>query len=210
MISISMEKFIAHYKNVEGEAKNKLNSFEKNKELSHRELLEEMAFCLFAANSSAKMGIKACELIREHLDSDLETLRGKVHKKVRFYNKRIEYYHYNREYIESNHEDFEKFLKKFESPLGLRAYINSNLKGFGMKESSHLLRNLGYRGFAIIDKHVLSVTDEVFGVKLEKPRNEKEYLLAESRLKEIALAHGFDFDVLDLAMWSYRTGEIIK
>jgi thermostable 8-oxoguanine DNA glycosylase len=28
----------------------------------------------------------------------------------------------------------------------------NNFKGFGMKEASHLLRNLGYEGYCIIDK----------------------------------------------------------
>ena len=205
-----MDKFLLHYEYVFETAQNKLQGFEDKRKGSHGELLEEMAFCLFAANSSAKMGLIACDLIRNSLNEELEVLRSKVYKKVRFYNKRIEYFHHNREYIKQNHEDFSKLLSKFESETELRRYFKDNLKGFGMKESSHFLRNTGYKGFAIIDKHVIAVLNEVFNLKVVAPKTVSEYEEIEAMMKRLAEKHGFDFDVLDLAMWSYKTGEIIK
>ena len=42
------------------------------------------------------------------------------------------------------------------------------------------------------------------------PKNEKEYIKIENKIKDYALKNKLDIDELDLALWSYKTGEIIK
>jgi N-glycosylase/DNA lyase len=206
-----MDFFLEHYKKIEPLARKRLNEFKDLKNSSHEKLLEELTFCVFAANSSAKMGILSTDLLKDVLhEGSLEDIQKAVHKKVRFYNVRSKYLHFNREFINENHGSLKELIKGIEDPLELRLYIKNNLKGFGMKESSHFLRNIGFSGFAIIDKHVLFVLEELGVRSKTPPKNALEYLEIEKQIIDFANSHGLDVDVLDLAFWSYRTGEIIK
>ena len=36
-----------------------------------------------------------------------------------------------------------------------RDYLVKNIKGLGLKEASHILRNIGFRNYAILDRHIL-------------------------------------------------------
>lgn len=206
-----LKKFLEHYREKEEEAKEKLKEFEKHKESTHDELFEELTFCIFAANSSAEMGLKAVKLLKHVLkDGTLEEYRERVKEKVRFYNKRSEYLHHNREKLKEQQINLQTLIKT-KKPKQLREYIKENLKGLGLKESSHYLRNIGFKGFCIIDKHVLTVMQELKVLKTNKPpKNDKEYYEIEQKIKKFAKKQKLNEDVLDLAMWSYKTGKIIK
>jgi N-glycosylase/DNA lyase len=85
------------------------------------------------------------------------------------------------------------------------------IKGLAYKESSHFLRNIGYRGYAILDKHVLNCLAELKLISDPKPpKSRKEYLRVENTLKEFADQLCIDFDEMDLLLWSMKTGEILK
>ena len=206
-----MEDFVLHYEKVKPVAERKLSEFSKHKDSEHEALFEEMAFCVFAANSSAKMGLKAVELLKPVLhEGSLEDYRKAVWCKVRFYNKRSEYLYYNREKTSVLGGDL-RALMNDAGTHELRKLIVKEFKGFGFKEASHFLRNIGHKGLCIIDKHVLNVMKELGVLKSNKPpRNEEEYLELERKIKRFAEKNNFDVDILDLAIWSYKTGEIIK
>jgi N-glycosylase/DNA lyase len=86
-----------------------------------------------------------------------------------------------------------------------------NIKGLGYKEASHFLRNIGFKGYAILDRHILrnlcrwGVTEET-----ASPGSKKKYLEIEAKMKDFANEIGIDFDDLDLLFWSNETGEILK
>jgi N-glycosylase/DNA lyase len=85
------------------------------------------------------------------------------------------------------------------------------IKGLGYKESSHYLRNVGYRGYAILDKHILRCLAELGVVETpDPPTTRSRYLAAEEKLREFARRARIDFDELDLVLWSMKTGEILK
>ncbi|MGV8169271.1 MAG: hypothetical protein ACP5N3_04415 [Candidatus Nanoarchaeia archaeon] len=204
-----------HHKKREKEIKARLSDFKKKKNAPDSEFLEEMAFCVFAANSSAKMGLKAAELLKDVLKhGSLEDYKKAVYKKVRFYNKRAEYLFHNKEKLLEKTKKFKKSMTKILNELEhheRRRFIKENFKGFGMKEASHLLRNLGHEGYCIIDKHVLNTLKELEVIKNNKaPKNEKEYLKIEKKIIAFAREHNINLDELDLAIWSWKTGEIIK
>ena len=203
------QEFLKHYESVKEEAKQRIKDFEKFKEASNKELFEELTFCVFAANSSAEMGLTAVQLLRPVLEKGtLEDYKKRVHKKVRFYNKRAEYLYHNREKLKELNTDLKTILKK--EPEEKRQFIKQNLKGFGMKEASHFLRNTGTKGLCIIDKHVLNVMRELQVIKKEEPKNEKKYKDIEQKIIRFANKNNLDVDILDLAAWSYKTGKIIK
>jgi N-glycosylase/DNA lyase len=85
------------------------------------------------------------------------------------------------------------------------------IKGLGYKESSHFLRNVGLRGYAILDKHILRSLAELGVVESpDPPTTRARYLATEERLRRFAREVGIDFDELDLVLWSMKTGEILK
>jgi N-glycosylase/DNA lyase len=210
-----LNKLKVHHQKRKKEIIHRLSEFKKNKNASNKKFLQEMAFCVFAANSSAKMGLKAAELLKNVLEQgNLEDYKNAVYKKVRFYNKRAEYMHHNKEKVKALKNGLKKDICAVLNDLGYqerRLFIKDNFKGFGMKEASHLLRNLGHEGYCIIDKHVLNTLKELNVIKSNTPpKKEEEYLKIENKIKEFAKQHKINIDELDLAIWSYKTGEIIK
>lgn len=210
-----LQKLKSHHKKRRKEIISRLSEFKKNRNISDKRFLDEMAFCVFAANSSAKMGLKAAELLKDVLENGtLEDYKKAVCRKVRFYDKRAEYMHHNREKMKAIGIEVKKEITEVLNVMdhnNRRLFIKENFKGLGMKEASHLLRNLGHEGYCIIDKHVLNTLKEL-GVteKNTPPKNPQEYLIIEKKIKEFAKKHKINVDELDLAIWSYKTGEIIK
>ncbi len=104
-------------------------------------------------------------------------------------------------------------LKSFRDPCERRDWLATEprIKGLGYKEASHYLRNIGFKGYGILDKHVVRCLDEL-GVtdSAAPPANRKRYLETESRMRQFAGDIGIDFDELDLVLWSIKTGEILK
>ncbi|MEP7037186.1 MAG: hypothetical protein ABI891_02490, partial [Acidobacteriota bacterium] len=85
------------------------------------------------------------------------------------------------------------------------------IKGLGYKEASHFLRNIGFKGYAILDKHVLRSLAELKIIDDAKPPSTRlKYLTIENQLKKLADSAEIDFDELDLVLWSLKTGEILK
>ena len=127
-----IDKFIQHYHNKQPEIRYKLIEFSKLNNANDDILFEEMAFCTFAANSSAKMGLLAVKLLKPVLKKgDLQEYKEAVHKKVRFYSKRAEYLHHNKKRIEEL-GGLRKNLKKIKNYEKTRLFIRDNFKGFGL------------------------------------------------------------------------------
>lgn len=101
-------------------------------------------------------------------------------------------------------------LAEFEGELLMRDWIVENLKGLGMKEASHFLRNIGYNDIAIIDKHIINIL--VSGGLIERPKtlSVKKYLEIEEVLRELGSKVSLNLGELDLYLWSEETGKVLK
>ena len=89
----------------------------------------------------------------------------------------------------------------------LREIVN----GFGMKEASHFLRNIGHRGLAIIDRHLLTnlVTCGVYE-EIPSVSTIKCYEDVERKFTDYCESIGIDMDEIDLLFWCAQTGHILK
>jgi N-glycosylase/DNA lyase len=104
-------------------------------------------------------------------------------------------------------------LESFDCSFERRDWLvkEKGIKGLGYKEASHFLRNIGFSGYAILDKHVLRCLHELKIIDDPKPPNTRsKYLTVEDKLKQLAKTARIDFDELDLVLWSMKTGEILK
>ena len=197
-------EFLQHYENVEDQATQRLHQFE-NVERTEKALFEELAFCVFAANSSAKMAQKAVSLLKPILHTgDESQYKSAVKGKVRFYNVRSEYLAYNFEYVQKTS------LRKMICVDKPRKEL-LNLKGIGMKEASHFLRNTGHSGYVILDKHIREIAYKLEILETASYESSYEnYILKEAKIIEFCETNNLDIDVFDLAAWSYKTGKILK
>ncbi len=182
----------------------------------NRKIFEELCYCILTAGSSARMGMRTIAVLRDLIHSGGEQElqeRARAHR-VRFWRLRPSYIVQTREYLrDACGMKLRTLLESFESPSARRDFFaqNKSIKGLGYKEASHFLRNIGYSGYAILDKHIVNSLREmgVIGPRM-RPAGREGYLAIEKKLVRFADEIGIDMDHLDLLLWSRKTGEILK
>jgi N-glycosylase/DNA lyase len=204
---MEIEKIIGNLKkNIGGIVKRRLKKFEKGKDLSIEEKFIELCFCILVANSSMEKTFKIWKRIgNEFLKLSEEQLSQRLRElEYRFYNKRAEYIVEARNKINL----LEKILKA-NNEFEVREKLVENFRGIGWKEASHFLRNIGYKNFAIIDRHVLKTLKEFRIVeKIPKSLNKKTYLDIEDKLREIANKLKISLAELDFYLFYISSGKI--
>ena len=194
----------------------KLAEFEKIwRQGNDERLWEEMVFCFFTGGCSAKMGLRSIEAVRPFLlDGNLEALSGALRGVHRYPFARAGYIVASREFLRAHCDmKLREKLENFSDDLERRDWLvkEKRIKGLGYKEASHFLRNIGLKGYAILDKHILRSMEELGIISDPKPPNTRaKYLMIEDKLKELARLTEINFDELDLVLWSLKTGEILK
>ena len=163
------------------------------------------------------MGLKSVDAVRTLLldgDSDSMTVALKQAGAHRFPVARPRYIVTTRNYFHAEcGMALRKHLRGFKDPFERRDWLaqEKQVKGLGYKEASHFLRNIGVKGHAILDKHVMRCLVEVGVVDSAKPPStRRKYLEVEKKLIQFARDIGVDFDELDLVLWSMKTGEVLK
>jgi N-glycosylase/DNA lyase len=185
------------------------------KEGSDEHLWAEMVYCFFTGGCSARMGLNALEAVRPILLSGDQTqVAGALRGVHRYPNARARYVVASREFLREHCGlRLRNKLQGFDCPHARRDWLvrEKGIKGLGYKEASHYLRNIGFRGYAILDKHVLNCLAELKIIDEPKPPNTRSrYLMVEESLKKLAQNTGIDFDALDLVLWSMKTGAVLK
>ncbi|PYS52293.1 MAG: hypothetical protein DMF68_02040 [Acidobacteria bacterium] len=182
---------------------------------SDERLWEELVFCIFTAGASARMGLRSVEAISHLLmDGSHAELTKALQGVHRYPVARPGYIVVTRDYLrEDCGMRLRERLMSFDDPIARRDWLarERRIKGLGYKESSHFLRNIGFRGYAILDKHILRSLAELGEiVSPDPPATRTRYLETEERLRQFSRRIGVDFDELDLVLWSMKTGEILK
>jgi N-glycosylase/DNA lyase len=194
----------------------RLAEFKAVYEKGDRAIFEELCFCILTAGSSAKMGMRTIEALRDILLTGSERelqQRAKAHR-VRFWRIRPSYIVATREYLrDACGMKLSRLIEAFDCPQARRDFFakNKSVKGLGYKEASHFLRNIGFPGYAILDKHIVNSLRELGVISRGmRPTSPARYLAIERRLAQFAAEIGIDMDHLDLLLWSRKTGEILK
>jgi N-glycosylase/DNA lyase len=184
---------------------------------SDERLWEELVFCIFTAGASARMGFTAVDAVRPLLAQGGRREMTRALRKAgahRFPVERPGYIVVTRDYLREHcNLELRRKLESFRNPNERRDWLaqEKRIKGLGYKESSHFLRNIGIRGYAILDKHVMSCLHDLQIVENAKPpATRARYLEVEEKLKLVARDLKIDFDELDLVLWSMKTGEVLK
>ena len=172
-------------------------------EKSEDDIFKELAFCLLTPQSKAKACWNA--IMKMDKIDDLSKVRPCL-VGVRFADKKAEY-------LLNAKSIFSKVLEKIRThePEELRNYLVENVKGFGYKEASHFLRNIGFVDFAILDRHVLKNLKSLAVIEeIPNSLTRKRYMEIEEKMKKFAADVEIPVSHLDLLLWSNETGEIFK
>ena len=179
----------------------RMKEFEEVMNLGEKEIFRELCFCILTAGTSAELGIKTIEQLGNIIFSGNEKqIQKKLKECYRFYNLRANYIHSARK----SFRDLDIYHKD------IREHLVKNIKGIGMKEASHFLRNIGFKDYSIVDFHIADLLEK-YGL-LEKPKiiTTKKYLEIEKILEKISKKTKTSQGELDLYLWYEETGKILK
>lgn len=179
------------------------------------DIFSELAFCILTPQSKAK----TCWAIIEYLKKTGILFNGnikelsKILKAIRFYNNKSKYILNARDrFFSSKHSSIKNCISKFQNPHTCREWLVKNIKGFGYKEASHFLRNIGKgEKLAILDRHILRNMKKL-GLIEEVPitLTKNKYIMLEKILTEFSKKINIPLSHLDLLLWYKETGEIFK
>jgi N-glycosylase/DNA lyase len=215
---VTVDRVVATHRARRQEIRKRLGEFDEVwRKGSDARLWEELVYCIFTAGASARMGLDSVDAVRSLLLDGEAKAMTKALKKAgahRFPVARPRYIVVTRDYFRAHFGmALRKHLREFSDPFERRDWLaqEKQVKGLGYKEASHFLRNVGVKGHAILDKHVIRCLAEVGVVDSPKPpQTRKKYLEVEQELIRFAKDIRVDFDELDLVLWSMKTGEILK
>ncbi|MBD3330051.1 N-glycosylase/DNA lyase [Candidatus Peregrinibacteria bacterium] len=185
--------------------KNRLKEFEQLfTNGSDEDIFLELLYCLLTAQTSFYRALNAVQQVKDRSISfyDPESIRSVLKENsIRFYNNKTMYI------IEasSNMKGIKKLLSSFDAEFEKREWLVKNIKGFGYKEATHFLRNIGFaKSLAILDRHIIRmlhnfdyISEIIFPSTCSKYKNLEEIFLTFA--KDLAL----EPDIADFVLFAY-------
>ena len=185
----------------------RIKEFENLGKDKQDKVFSELCFCLLTANFQAEK----CIQIQNEMGRSFEIMpQQELAKKLkevghRFWPQRAE------RIVEARECKTELCQMVFKSSgQEMRNWLVKNVKGLGMKESSHFLRNIGYKDLAIIDFHIVDLLERENLIERPKTITPKKYLEIEQILDKLSKKVNLNLAELDLYLWYLETGKILK
>lgn len=205
----------ALYKSKKRIIKERLKEFRKIGKESDERIFAELCFCICTPQSRAKSAwfnaihpLMNSGKLSTCSKSELVSCLKKAG--VRFHRTKASYIILARKLF--GQESIRKRLNESENVFELRDFLVENVKGLGLKEASHFLRNIGLgEDLAILDRHILRNLVKLEVIK-EVPKNltRERYLEIEKNLRKFSERIKIPMDELDLLLWFKETGEVFK
>ena len=211
-----VKQVISIYRDKKEEFDKRLVDFKKAGK-SDRAVLHELIFCIFTPQSKAVSCWECVEAIIEKKlmlsSSPSQLLKLRQINMVRFKNKKARFAVMARDrFVKKGKITIRKYLSGFESVFDARKHLAREIKGYGYKEASHFLRNIGfYEDVAILDRHILKNL-KLMGVikKVPSAVTPSEYLNIEDKMRGFSEKINIPMGALDLVLWYKETGKIFK
>ena len=192
------------------EIRNRLLEFKQAfQEADDRQIFRELSFCILSSGVGPKVAGQCMSAIGEKLvdgeKGELLERIGTIHK---YAENASRYIVFTREYLKEEHGFLLKALvSSFGDRVERRDFFakNPEIKGLGYMQASHFLRNLGFSGYAILDRNNLASLFELGVIGETKyPLTKKRYLETESLMTKAAHELGISLDEFDLLLWSRK------
>ena len=178
------------------------------KKISGEDIFYELCFCIMAVQTSGKkswdvvMELKKKDFFRRNINPAPFLRKGYI----RFHNTK------SKHLILAKKKYFQiKKALTINNVNELREWLIFNVRGIGMKEASHFLRNIGKtEELAILDRHILR-NMKLFGARMRtKTLTKKTYLSLEKKFMELARKLNMKPAELDLLLWAKEVGVVFK
>ena len=198
-----MEELKSYQEKVK-DIKKRLNDF---KNLSQAEQFKEFLFCLLTPQSNAQKCWSAVEEISKLKNPNYNAVHEILKTRTRFHKTKTSR-------ILNAFQIWQKIkdeLKK-EDIREIRNFLVEKVNGYGLKEASHFLRNIGKSNnkIAILDRHILRNLFILNLILEAKIKSKKNYLEIEKIFPNYSEKINIPADELDLLWWSKENGEIFK
>ena len=171
----------------------------------------ELAYCILTPQSSAVNAARAVERLQAKSFYEMPFDPEPILFQKDFY---IRFHRTKARLLLRLRESFPEILAALSDGTPttiLREWLVEHVHGFGYKEASHFLRNIGHRDLAILDRHILKNLKRFGAIRtIPKTLTRKQYLKLENQFHWFADTVGIPLDELDLLFWSMETGEILK
>ncbi len=210
-----MEKLFDTYKKIKPDILNRIIEFKSVwNNADEKRLFQELAFCLLTPQSKAENAWKTILNLSDNqmlFHSNAEALANEMNL-VRFKNNKARYVVEAREMFFNNSKGIRKTISEQQTVFDKRNWLNKNIKGYGLKESSHFLRNIGFvEDITILDRHILKNLKN-FNVIKEIPKSisENKYFEIENKIKEFSSETKIPLSHLDFIFWYNETKSLYK
>ncbi|MEM5797098.1 MAG: N-glycosylase/DNA lyase [Candidatus Aenigmatarchaeota archaeon] len=212
-----LNELVRYYKDKKYEIIKRLEEFRSILNKSDEKIFSELVFCLLTPQSKATTCWNVVQVLEKNnllLNGNEKQIRPFL-QAIRFPENKTRYLIEARNFFTENGViNIKKKISKLQdNPFLLREWLIKNVKGLGMKEASHFIRNIGLNNnnLAILDVHILNNLVK-FGVIKEIPKSltKKKYLEIEDKMKKFSEEIQIPLDELDLLLWSKETGIIFK
>ncbi len=203
------------YKKVKKDISKAIKGYKEAWEGDEKKVFAEIAFCILTPQSKARNAWQAITVLVENglLYKGKPEEIAEYLNIVRFKNNKSRYLVELRKLMtEDGVLQPKKILTGKGNTFEKREWILKNIKGMGLKEANHVLRNLGFgEEIAILDRHILrnlaklNVIDDV-----PKSMTVKKYYEIEEKMREYSKFSKIRMDELDLVLWYKEAGEVFK
>lgn len=172
------------------------------------DIFSEACFCILTANSSAVLGIKIQKEVG--IEGFHKLPLEELYQIIKKMGHRFAYQRAERIVKLREKEQFLLEIAKEQNGKKARERLVKEVHGYGYKEASHFLRNIGFDDVAIIDRHISRFLFEKGLVKPRKTITKKVYLECEEALEKIAADLGLTLAELDLYIFYIKTKKVLK
>ena len=172
-------------------------------------IFHELSFCILSSGVGPKTAGQCISAIgKELINGGENELLGRIEGIHKYAENASRYIVFTREYLKEEHGFLLKSLvSSFEDSVERRDFFakNPGIKGLGYMQASHFLRNLGFSGYAILDRNNIASLFEL-GITSETkyPLSKKRYIETENLMTDCAHKLGMSLDEFDLLLWSRK------
>lgn len=200
---------LSEYKLHKKEIQNRKQEFLKTKK-DKQKIFKELCFCILTPQSKA---INCWSAVEEIFNNGFPKCRKVIIEKI--LKQKVRFYKNKTKYLFELAKKFDfiyKIIEKKFEPKILREVLVREVKGLGLKEASHFLRNIGYSfDLVILDRHILKNLKELKVIKtIPKSLTTKKYLEIEQKFINFSKKIKIPLVDLDLFFWAKQTGFVFK
>lgn len=203
------------YESIKEEIDKKIDEYKEAFNYDNKDFFAEIAFCILTPQSKALNAWKIIQTLKENellFTADSDTLENYLNS-IRFKKTKAKRLVSLREKLSINGSlEAKKIIFNGDDVFKIREWLVKNIDGFGYKEASHVLRNLGFgENIAILDRHILrnllklDVIDEI-----PKTLTPKKYMDIEEKMRKYSSKIDISMDRLDLLFWYNEVNYLFK